>query len=111
MPNEEALNSRFGPDTQQLLFDPPIFMMGNGIIMTGVRSTAIAWLRIHSDFPLSWKYPFGADEIEWISEVEFRNANEIKRVHTKIAITSSPEGTPIEVYTRLQSGDGIFSSF
>ena len=56
LPDEETLKAHLCPNTQATLFDTPHLLFGNGISLFGVRTDAIAWLRIHPSIELPWTF-------------------------------------------------------
>ncbi len=111
LPSEEAMKSHLCPHAQAVLFDPPDLLLGNGISLFGVRTSAIAWIRIYDSIELPWEYPFGAALIEWIPEEVFQKTVPLKRIATMLAITHEPVGTNIQPFLRLHCGDRSLQHF
>jgi hypothetical protein len=111
MPSEESLREKLTAEAQESLFKPTHLMFGNSISLVALPTQSIAWIRIHDSIDLPWKFPFGADLIEYISEEAFEETANLKRITTKMTITHEPVGTAIQIFLRMHCGDGSIQHF
>lgn len=111
LPDEETLQKRFDGAAQTSLFKPVHLVLGNSSSIVGLRTASIAWIRIHDEIELPWEFPFAADTIDWISQVEFEASANTNRIAAKLAVMHEPVGTGVKYFQRLQLGDGSLHYF
>ena len=109
--DDQAIEAKLGPEAQTHLFEPAHLLFGNESSLVGLRTSSIAWIRVHDSVALPWEFPFGADLIEWIPQETFSAIAPLKCIATKLTITHEPVGTAIQVFLRIFCGDGTVHHF